>query len=221
MTMPVATDPEITATDPAKPDGEPGPESALDVLFPPEKPAASQGEVQDPPEVPEEKPQDQPPASTTTPPEKPWLIPGKYRTEKDAIENQDKQLGGLAKSMSDIKTTLERIANNPTPRQEEPPADGGLSQQEIAEKWNLEFQNNPVEAMQKWEVMQEKNREDARVEERKRIKYEVKQELTGQMTWEGFVKVNPEFDLSADNPKLNSRNRTSQRSVRYSPLILV
>jgi hypothetical protein len=190
--MTVEPKPQIPLEVPANKDEGIAAPGALDALIHPETPEASPVEGAVPVAAPEEKPEDKPQVPEPKK-EEPWFVPGKYRTQEDAIKNQDKALGGLAKTIDDVKKTLEKIAANERREPEPTPADGGKTQAEIAAEWDELFATEPRKAAELWYQMKENQRKKNESAEIGNTKAAIKQEIIGEITWNDFIRLNPEM----------------------------
>lgn len=143
---------------------------------------------------------EQPPVGTESKPgeegedQSKWFIPGKYKTQGEAIKNQENRMGGIAQQLDQIGKKLDQIGK---PAKEEPvvTATGELnpetgkpySQQEIMAQWDAYFLEKPTEARIAWDKM-------VAEQQSKGLTDNITKNVIRNMTWAAFLSSNNDMN---------------------------
>lgn len=150
-----------------------------------------------------------------------WFVPGKYRTQADAIKNQDKQLFNVANTLNRLNEVIAELkAGKPAPTTGSP-EDKGASQEELQEAWDQLFRENPSAAMLQWEARREADRKTEEENRKKALKDEVKGEVKGEIVWQTFLDNNPEVNNKEKVDEIVEVLRDYPRLARRKDAFLV
>jgi len=139
---------------------------------------------------------EKPPAGTEKPEEEAddptkWFIPGKYKTQEDAIKNQESRMGGIAQQLDQI---IKKFDQKPQPGNGDKPTgdinpvtNQPYSQQEIVQQWNDYFQSDPVNAQISWDKMMGERQTET-------LTKDITNNVIRNITWSAFLSANPEMN---------------------------
>lgn len=122
-----------------------------------------------------------------------WFIPGKYKTQDDAIKNQENRMGGIAQQLDQLLKKLDepqkpQPGNGDKPTGDINPTTGQTyTQQEIVQQWNEYFTADPVNAQISWDKMMGDRRQ-------KEVTESVTRDVIRNITWSAFLAANPEMN---------------------------